>query len=136
MNFYIDKLSYTMKKNIFRNQNKITSNNWKFILKNLKINLNWKMLWEIINFGFKGSDKFYIRITKYGVQWVKVINKCNVTFDKTFLKLALNFLLNQRFFSFGNFFFRQVIGIYGHWSNLLLGKPFSLFLWKYVASFD
>ena len=39
------------------------------------------------------------------------VNKCKVTFDKASLKLAINFLLDQYFFSVGNSFFHQIIGI-------------------------
>ena len=66
---------------------------------------------EIINFGFKGGDKFYIGITKYGARWVNDKTKCNITFDKSSLKLAINYLLDQCYFNVGNLIFRQVIGI-------------------------
>ena len=57
---------------------------------------------EIINFGFKGGDKFYIGITNYGARWVKDKSACNITFDKSSLKLAINFLLDQCYFNVGN----------------------------------
>ena len=38
-------------------------------------------------------------------------NKCKITFDKTSLKLAINVLLHQFFFSVDSSFFRQVIGV-------------------------
>ena len=37
--------------------------------------------------------------------------KCNITFDKSSLKLAINYLLDQCYFNVGNVIFRQVIGI-------------------------
>ena len=66
---------------------------------------------EVINFGFKGGDKFYIGINKYGAKWVNDKSSCPVTFDKASLKLAINFLLDQCYFNVGNLIFRQVIGI-------------------------
>ena len=66
---------------------------------------------EIINFGFRNEDKFYIGITKYGAKWITDKKKCNIVFDKASLKLAINFLLDQCFFHVGNLIFRQVIGI-------------------------
>ena len=39
------------------------------------------------------------------------MKKCKVTFDKASLKLAINFLLDQYFFSVGNSFLHQFIGI-------------------------
>ena len=69
------------------------------------------MSWEIINFGFKRDDKFYIGTTKYGAQWVEDKNKCKITFEKSSSKLAINFLLDQYFFSVKNSFFHHVIGI-------------------------
>ena len=66
---------------------------------------------EVINFGFKGGDKFYIGINKYGAKWVQNKSSCAITFDKSSLKLAINFLLDQCYFNVGNLIFRQVIGI-------------------------
>ena len=66
---------------------------------------------EVINFGFKGGDKFHSGITKYGARWVEDKNKCKTSFDKTSFKLAINFPLDQCFFSVGKSFFRHFIGI-------------------------
>ena len=47
---------------------------------------------KTINFGYKEGNKFYIGVTKYGVQWVKDNNKCKITLNMTYLELAINFL--------------------------------------------
>ena len=69
------------------------------------------VLRELINFCFKGGDKKYIAITKFGATWTNNKHKYNVTFDKPSLKLAINYLLDNCYFNLGNMSFRQVIGI-------------------------
>ena len=69
------------------------------------------VLREIINFCFKGGDKMYIEVNKYRAKWVNENQPNNITFDKISLKLAINYLLDNCYFSIGNMVFRQVIGI-------------------------
>jgi len=66
---------------------------------------------ELINFCFKGGENKYIAVNKFGARWVKEKNPNMTVFDKTSLKLAINFLLDNCFFRVGNLIFRQVIGI-------------------------
>ena len=77
---------------------------------------------KAITFGFKEDDKFYIGITKYHAQWAEDKNKCNITFDKTFFKLAINFFLEQCFFSVGISSFHQVGISSGFGSTLFMAK--------------
>ena len=57
---------------------------------------------EIINFGFNGGDKFYIGTTKYWAQLAEEKNKSKIIYDKTSLKLAIDFLLGQFFAVLGS----------------------------------
>jgi len=66
---------------------------------------------ESINFCFNGGDKEFIGITKFGASWTNNKDKYNVTFNKTSLKLAINYLLDNCFFTMGTMCFRQLIGI-------------------------
>ena len=52
-----------------------------------------------------------IGVNKYGAKWVQDRTKCAITFDKSSLKLAIDFLLDQCYFNVGNLIFRQVIDI-------------------------
>ena len=107
---------------------------------------------ELINFFFKGREKQFIAITKLEATQTDDKNKFKITFNKTSLKLAINFLPgNFFFFNFGNFPFRQITGIrigfdpalfktnlflYYHESNWLLdckkGKKHSLLFIRFV----
>lgn len=69
------------------------------------------VLREIINFCFKGGDKKYIEVNKYGAKWVSSRHASNVTFDKRSLKLAINYLLDNCYFNIGDIVLRQVVGI-------------------------
>ena len=53
----------------------------------------------------------YIAITKYAVTCVNNSKKHNISFDKTSLKLSINYLLNQCFFNVNSLTFHQIIGI-------------------------
>lgn len=51
----------------------------------------------------------YIAITKYAVTCVNNSKKHNISFDKTSLKLSINYLLNQCFFNVNSLTFRQIM---------------------------
>ena len=53
---------------------------------------------EVTGFCFKDNQGKYIAITKYGATWVNNAKKCNISFDKNSLKLAISYLQDQCFF--------------------------------------
>ena len=53
---------------------------------------------ELINFCFKGGGKQVIAVKKIGARGADNKNKFNITFDKGFLKLAIDFLFDNCFF--------------------------------------
>ena len=61
-----------------------------------------------IDFYFKDMQDKYIVITKYDATWVNNTNKYNISLD---LKLAINFLLNQRFLNVDTLSFSQIFRI-------------------------
>lgn len=64
-----------------------------------------------IDFYFKDMQDKYIVITKYDATWVNNTNKYNISLDKKYLKLAINFLLNQRFLNVDTLSFSQIFRI-------------------------
>lgn len=64
-----------------------------------------------IDFYFKDMQDKYIVITKYDATWVNNTNKYNICLDKKYLKLAINFLLNQRFLDVDTLSFSQIFRI-------------------------
>lgn len=64
-----------------------------------------------IDFYFKDMQDKYIVITKYDATWVNNTNKYNISLDKKYLKLAINFLLNQRFLNVDALSFSQIFRI-------------------------
>ena len=68
------------------------------------------MIRELINFPFKGGGKEFIPINKFRARLTDNQKKFKITSDKSSLKLAINFLLNNCFFNFGNLFFQQITG--------------------------
>ena len=78
---------------------------------NLKHDKLRNVLLELINFCFKGGLGNYIAVTKFGTRWVDDKKNYKIVFDKTKLKLAINYLLDNCYFTIGNSTFRRVIGI-------------------------
>ena len=70
-----------------------------------------KVMNELVDFCFKGGDKSYITVNKYGASWVAENKSNSVTFNSSTLKNAIKYLLDNCFFRFGNKIFRQIIGI-------------------------
>lgn len=58
---------------------------------------------ELISFCFKGGEKQFIPATKFSRTWSDDKNKFKKTFDNISLELAINFLLDNCIFNFGNF---------------------------------
>ena len=48
---------------------------------------------ELISFCFKGGEKQFIAVTKFGAIWKDDKVKFNTTFDKVSLKLAIFYLI-------------------------------------------
>ena len=66
---------------------------------------------ELINFCFNGGDKEFIGITRYGAIWTNSQEKYKLYFNKITLKLAINYLLDNCYFTLGSMCFCQLIGI-------------------------
>ena len=69
---------------------------------------------EIADFCFQGGSHELISFTlssKSYARWVPNNSKAEIKFSKTMVKEALEYLMNNCFFTFGNKIFRQVIGI-------------------------
>ena len=58
-----------------------------------------KVLNELIDFCFKGGDKEYISVDRYGAKWVSQEKRGCVMFTKTSLKKSVKYLLDNCFFS-------------------------------------
>ena len=68
------------------------------------------MIRELINFPFKDGGKEFISINKFRARLTDNQKKFKITSDKSSLKLAINILLNNCFFNFGNLLFQQITG--------------------------
>ena len=66
---------------------------------------------ELINFCFNSGDKEFIGVVRYGAIWTNSQGKWRLSFNKTFLKLVINCLLNNSYFALASMCFRQFIGI-------------------------
>ena len=53
---------------------------------------------ELINFCLSEKNKEFIGITRYGAIWHNIQEKYRLFFNKTFLKLAFNYLLDNCYF--------------------------------------
>lgn len=58
------------------------------------------MIRELTNFYFKDGENWCIVMKKYGATWTDKKNKFKITFDKSSLKLAINFFLGNCFCQF------------------------------------
>ena len=52
---------------------------------------------ELINFCFKVGGKQFTTVSKFGETWPDDKNISDITFDKAYLKLDINFLLYSSF---------------------------------------
>ena len=87
---------------------------------------------KITDFCFQGGSHELLSLSKSRASWVAKNNRSGVKFTKSLFKEALDYLMNNCFFTFGNKIFRQTIGI-------PMGSdpaPFmaNLFLYYYSAS--
>ena len=66
---------------------------------------------EITDFCFQGGSHNLLSVSKSRASWVAKSNRAGVRFSKPLFKEALEYLMNNCNFTFGNKIFRQVIGI-------------------------
>ena len=66
---------------------------------------------SIIDFCFNGGECDYLSINDFGAKWVKDPSSSDQVFDKRRVKGCIKYLLNNCFFTVGNYLFRQQIGI-------------------------
>ena len=66
---------------------------------------------ESINLCLKRGLGNCIPITKFGARWVDDQKNYNIVFEKANLKLVINYLINNYYFTVGMSAFKQVIGI-------------------------
>ena len=63
---------------------------------------------ELINVCFHGGDKVFLGINIYGATWTNSWEKYRLLFNKTSLKLAINYLPSNSYFTLDNMCFRQL----------------------------
>ena len=69
------------------------------------------VLHNLVNFCFKGGSSKFIAITDRGARWVQNPSQYSVCFNSQSVKDSITYILNNCFFTFGNFLMRQTIGI-------------------------
>ena len=76
----------------------IAAYDFSILYTNIPHNKLKNLMRELIDFCFKGREKHFISVMKFGATWTVIENKLEITFDKAPLKLAINFLLDNFFF--------------------------------------
>ena len=66
---------------------------------------------SIVDFCFNGGECDFLAINDFGAKWVKDPSSYDQVFDKRRVKGCIKYLLNNCFFTVGNYLFRQQIGI-------------------------
>ena len=66
---------------------------------------------ELVDFCFQGGTHEQLSLAKYGVKWVSKNNRSGLRFTRSMVKDALEYLMGNCYFTFGDKVFRQVIGI-------------------------
>ena len=66
---------------------------------------------ELVDFCFQGGTHEQLSLTKYGAKWVSKNNRSGLRFTRSMVKDALEYLMGNCNFTFGDKVFRQVIGI-------------------------
>ena len=67
---------------------------------------------SLINFCFNDGDKEFIGITRYGAIGTNIQEKYTLSLNKTYLKLATNYLPDNSHFSLGSMCFCQLTEIH------------------------
>ena len=99
-----------------------------------------KELHKLIDFVFKGGDKKYIKINKWGKAFWGKKTKDSVGFTCNSLKVAVKHLIENCFFKVGNAVLRQAIGIpmgidpAPFWANLFLYSYENTYMTDLIAS--
>ena len=68
---------------------------------------------ELIKLWFNDGDAVRIGVTKYGAIWTNNQQKYKLLVNETSLKLVINYLLDNYYFTLGNIFFRQLGSLWG-----------------------
>ena len=90
-------------KTLLNSRNKalsIAAYDFSILYTNIQHNKLENLMGELIDFCFKGREKHFISVMKFGATWTDIKNKLRITFDKSSLKLAINFLLDNFYFFF------------------------------------
>ena len=66
---------------------------------------------KFINFCFNGGDKEFIQMARYGAIWTNSLEKHRLFFNKTSLKLTINYVLDHSYLTLGSTWFRLLIGM-------------------------
>ena len=66
---------------------------------------------SLIEFCFKGGTFAFIAVTDYEARWVQNHSRYKTVFNKSSIKAAVRYLMNNCYFTVGNHLFRQIIGI-------------------------
>ena len=66
---------------------------------------------ELVDFCFQGGTHEQLSLAKYGAKWVSKNNRSGLRFTRSMVKDALEYLMENCYFTFGDKVFRQVIGI-------------------------
>ena len=67
---------------------------------------------QLVDFIFNSSDRVYLSVTKTGARWVKKRGRCRGrVYDKKKVKNIIKYLIESCYFTIGNLFFRQSIGM-------------------------
>ena len=66
---------------------------------------------ELVDFCFQGGTHEQLSLAKYGAKWVSKNNRSGLRFTRSMVKDALEYLMGNCYFTFGDKVFRQVIGI-------------------------
>lgn len=69
------------------------------------------MLDEIVDFCFRMYASRTLFVSKYGARWVSKPSANSLAFDKDSVKIAIEYLMNNCFFTCGDCVYRQVICI-------------------------
>ena len=65
---------------------------------------------ELVDFCFQGGTHEQLSLAKYGAKWVSKNNRSGLRFIRSMVKDALEYLMGNSYFTFGDKVFLQVIG--------------------------
>ena len=98
----------TRKLNVRNKALSIAFYNFLTLYTNIPLNKLKNVIKELISFCFEGGEKQLLAVTKFEATWTIDKSKFKTTFDKAFLKLVIDFFLDNCSFNFGNLSFWQI----------------------------